>query len=293
MVLRIFNLAILFFLIVSFSLAGCTTAVFFLVNAKTHFKAEQVHRDIVFNSKYDLKLNIFLPENQQEGKLSPVMMFLYGGHWQQGDKDKYDFVAQYFTERGFVVVIPDYRKYPKVKFPAFVEDNAKAIQWITANIGNYNARDDFILLSGHSAGAFNAAMLTYNEKYLEDQNVSPSIIKGLIGFSGPYDFVPEDKDVKDIFGPPENYPLMKVTNYVDGNEAPAFLIQGKKDEVVEAYNVERMEKAVQEHNGQIITKYYDNLKHSQTIAGLSWLGSGKSTIFKDIETFLDQVKNGN
>jgi acetyl esterase/lipase len=48
---------------------------------------------------------------------APVVVFFYGGKWQYGAKESYRFVAATLASRGYVVVVPDYRLYPEVKFP--------------------------------------------------------------------------------------------------------------------------------------------------------------------------------
>src|SRR5690242_4501066 len=59
--------------------------------------------------------------------LRPVVIFWYGGSWQDGSKSEYRFVGAALAERGFIAVLPDYRLYPKVKFPDFVDDAAQAV----------------------------------------------------------------------------------------------------------------------------------------------------------------------
>src|SRR5690242_7102682 len=57
----------------------------------------------------------------------PVVVWLYGGYWQNGRRGQYRPIAFPFTSAGCVVVIPDYRLSPQVKFPTFVDDAAAAV----------------------------------------------------------------------------------------------------------------------------------------------------------------------
>ena len=86
-------------------------------------------------------------------------MFIYGGGWANGDKFEYEFVGRALASRGFVTVIPDYRHYPEVQYPAFLEDNAAAVKWIEEHISLYGGDKQRFFLAGHSAGAYNAVML--------------------------------------------------------------------------------------------------------------------------------------
>ncbi len=60
--------------------------------------------------------------------MRPVVVFFYGGSWQNGDRGNYLFVAQALTSRGYVAVLPDYRTYPETAFPGFVDDAAAAVR---------------------------------------------------------------------------------------------------------------------------------------------------------------------
>lgn len=100
------------------------------------------------------------------------------------------------------MALADYRKYPDVKFPAFVEDVASAVAWVHDNIEGYNGDTDRLFLSGHSSGAHMAALVATDAQYLATHDLERAIIAGFAGLSGPYAFVPEAADLKDMFGPP-------------------------------------------------------------------------------------------
>ena len=89
------------------------------------------------------------------------MIFFYGGSWDTGSKNDYLFVAQALAASGYTVVIPDYRLYPAVRFPAFVDDGARAVRWTADRVGT-----DKVFVMGHSAGAHIALMLAANTPYL-------------------------------------------------------------------------------------------------------------------------------
>ena len=67
----------------------------------------------------------------------PVIVFFYGGGWECGERGQYRFVAETLTRHGYVVVIPDYRVYPEVRFPAFIEDGARAVRWARDHAAHY------------------------------------------------------------------------------------------------------------------------------------------------------------
>jgi acetyl esterase/lipase len=56
-----------------------------------------------------------------------LIVFIHGGTWEEGSKDDYLFVGEAFASKGYHVLVPNYRLYPDVAFPGFVEDGAGAI----------------------------------------------------------------------------------------------------------------------------------------------------------------------
>lgn len=76
-------------------------------------------RDVTYGDLPRLKLDIYKPKTANQPL--PVIVFFYGGGWDSGEKGDYLFAAEALAEKGFLVVIPDYRLYPEVHFPAFLD----------------------------------------------------------------------------------------------------------------------------------------------------------------------------
>jgi acetyl esterase/lipase len=222
-----------------------------------------------------------------------VIVFFYGGRWEDGTKEDYRFVGTALAKDNFIVVIPNYRKYPAVRFPVFVEDAAKAVAWVGDHIAEHGGSRAHIHVMGHSAGAHIGALVTADKRYLAHENKSAgSVIKSFIGLAGPYDFTPEDKDLIDMFGPAENFPQMQVTSFIDGQEPPMLLLQGKDDATVKLYNLERLEARIREKDGCVESILYPDIDHTWLVGALSWLGSAKAPVQRDIKRFIDKVDRG-
>jgi acetyl esterase/lipase len=114
-----------------------------------------------------------------------VVVFFYGGRWSSGAKAQYRFVAQALASKGLVAVIPDYRLYPHVRFPAFIEDGAGAVLGVPARRA-VRWRSAMGFPDGHSAGACIAAMLALAEAYLNAERIPRRAIRGMIGLVSPY-----------------------------------------------------------------------------------------------------------
>ena len=188
-------------------------------------------------------LDIYAPNGRSA---APVVVFIYGGRWSFGDKADYRFVAAALAARGFLTVVPDYRLYPQVRFPAFLRDNAAAVAWTKANIARYGGDPRRIFLMGHSAGAYNVAMLTLDKQWLAADGLDPDRdIAGMIGLAGPYDFLPlTDADVKDIFSPAEDLRLTQPITFARGNAPPMFMAAGTADQTVMPRNTEHLAAAI-------------------------------------------------
>lgn len=265
-------------------LSSCTSIGTGLANLPAKLGDTQVHKNISYSDNPSLNLDIYTPDQLNDTAL-PVIVFFHGGRWTTGSKDMYAFVAEEFVKRGYLAVLADYRKYPDVKFPAFVDDAAKAVAWTHDHIQEYGGDKNRLYVSGHSSGAHLGALITADERYLQAIGKKTNIITAFAGLAGPYDFVPDEPDLKDMFGPEENYPQMQVTTFIDGNEPPMMLLWGEQDTAVWRRNLDLLAKKIHQKNGQVTTKIYPDVNHVSIIGGFSWLMSNDENIAEDIDNF--------
>jgi acetyl esterase/lipase len=238
--------------------------------------------DIAYGSNTRHRLDVYAPAKIAAN--APVVVFFYGGTWSSGDRREYLYVAASLAARGIITVIPDYRLYPDIKFPAFLEDGAAAVAWVQQHIADYGGNPRNILVMGHSAGAHIAAMLALDERYLQGAAAKP--VQGMIGLAGPYDFLPLRRDdLKDMFGPPERYPESQPINFVDGDEAPLLLLHGGRDWTVYPRNTENLAARVEAQGGCVKSVHYRQLDHFSIVAALSPLFL-KPDILRQIENFI-------
>jgi acetyl esterase/lipase len=231
-------------------------------------------------------LDLYLPDAAQR-PLSTVV-FLYGGSWRSGEKRSYRFVGQALAARGFAVAIPDYRLYPEVRFPAFLEDNAAAVAWVAKHASEFGLDPARLCLMGHSAGAYNAAMLALDRRWLGANGLDPRRdLGGFIGLAGPYDFLPLDPDVAEVLGAAADLRETQPIFYVAGGEAPMLLATGLDDTVVRPGNSVRLSAAVRAHGGRAELKTYPGLGHIRLIADVATpLQTEETPVVEDIVGFL-------
>jgi len=243
-------------------------------------------RSIAYGEGPRRRLDIYRPKRASG---APVIVFFYGGSWQRGRKETYRFVGRALARWGYVAVIPDYRVYPDVRYPGFIEDGAAAVAWTAARIAEAGGDPETIFLMGHSAGAYIAAMLAVDPAWTgkRDRNL-PSRIAGLIGISGPYDFLPiVDPRLQAVFGGPavtETQPIA----HVGRRPPPALLIAGDRDRIVDPANSSRMAKRLAAAGGVVTLARYRFIGHVLAIAAfaLPWLFSPLAPMRRDITRFI-------
>lgn len=276
---------ILHILILTTFLTACTPLQFALVNAPSLTYEGQISEDIIYGQFSRQKLDIYVPNIDQE--TFPVVVFFHGGRWTDGSKEQYKFVGMTLSNMGYVVVLPNTRLYPDVKFPTFAEDAAKSVAWVHKNIANYKGNQN-LFISGHSSGAHLGALIIADNSYLAAYDLQPNIINAFAGISGPYDFEPKAPDIKDMFGPPENFPKMVVTNFIDGDEPPMLLIYTGEDNTVHPRNLEALKAGIEKANGKVQTIIYQTGGHAAPVAAFSWANPSDLPVPKDIDNFFKQ-----
>ncbi|MCQ8280037.1 alpha/beta hydrolase [Acetobacteraceae bacterium KSS8] len=222
---------------------------------------------------------------------SPVIVFLYGGSWQTGDRAMYRFVGAAFAARGWTVVIPDYRLYPSVRFPDFLRDCALAVAWTRSNTARLNGDGHPPWIVGHSAGAYNAAMLALAPEWLGSVGLRPPHdLRGAIGLAGPYDFLPIDDPVlRVLFGagprgiaPPDTQPI----SFADGRNPPMLLLAGAKDGTVKPGNTLRLAARIRAKGGPVQERIYPGIDHLEIIGALAPALRFLAPSFADCVSFL-------
>lgn len=233
------------------------------------------------------RLDIYAPAERIN---APVVVFIYGGGWTHGSKADYRFVGAALAARGFLTVIPDYRLFPRVRFPGFLRDNAAAVAWTRGNIGRYGGDPRRIFLMGHSAGAYNVAMLTLDKQWLAADGVDADRdIAGAIGLAGPYDFLPlRDAELEDIFGPAGDLRLTQPISFARGDAPPMFLAAGTADETVLPMNTEHLAAAIRRDGGGVEERLYSGVDHIKIIGAMAGVLRWLAPSMGDVAGFLDR-----
>jgi acetyl esterase/lipase len=222
----------------------------------------------------------------------PLVVFFYGGRWETGDKSEYKFVGAALAGLGYAVVLPNYRLYPEVKMPGFMDDAARATVWAFDHCAEFGGDPRRFHMMGHSAGAHLAALVTLDRRYLEATGRPVPAIAGVIGLSGPYDFLPlDDADLQDMFGPPPLYPQSQPIDFVHAGAPPMLLVHGTDDHTVRPKNSINLAAALKAKSVPVTLKLYPKRGHGDTVAALSIPARSRAPTLADIEAFVSRPRS--
>ena len=232
------------------------------------------------------QLDVYAPRGRRDGE-RPVVVFFYGGSWSSGTRSGYAFVGRALAARGFVVVVPDYRLVPEVRYPAFVEDGAAAVRWVEANARDYGGDPRRLVLMGHSAGAYIAAMLAVDTRWLGPDRAA---VKGLVGLAGPYDFAPFDVDAsRAAFGswprPVETQPV----TWAGRGDPPALLLYGAEDQTVRPRNSEALAARLRDGGVPVELRRYPGEGHVSLLLAIARPFRQRAPVLDDASTFVNAV----
>ncbi|MCC5862067.1 MAG: alpha/beta hydrolase [Gammaproteobacteria bacterium] len=267
--------------------AGCSpTRVVSTLSPTSHLERAPA---IAYGTHPRQQLDIYRPNEATAATGSPVVVFFYGGSWQRGDRGKYAFVGSYLADLGVVAVVPDYRVYPEVRFPGFVEDGAAVLAWVEQHIEAFGGDPDQVLVMGHSAGAHIAALLALDERYLLAQGVTRAIPRGLIGLAGPYRFDTDSGRLAEIFAADEGQGDSQPMNFARGDAPPALLLHGENDRVVSAENSRQLFDRLCEAGGTAEVIVYPGVGHMRIAAALAPPLSFAGRSDQDVAAFIARV----
>lgn len=239
-----------------------------VLNALAPRDGVAVTRDIPYADGPRHKLDVYVP--RPASTPTPTLVFIYGGGWESGSKAMYRFVGAALAARGVMTVIPDYRVYPEVRFPAFMDDAAAAVAWTQTHAARFGGDPDRLFLMGHSAGGQIAALLALDGTYLRAASLSPRVIRGVIGLAGPYDFLPlHSETLKVIFGPEAERWRSQPINFVSPQAPPMLLLAGRDDTTVDPGNTTRLAARLRADGVMVDDELYAGVGHATLLGAFA------------------------
>lgn len=244
-------------------------------------RARREGQGLAFGEGERRRLDVYAPP--AAAGPAPVAVFFYGGSWDSGRRQDYGWVGRALAAQGFLTVVPDYRLYPEVRFPGFLEDGAAAVRWTRENAGGLGGDGSRVVLIGHSAGAYIAAMLALDRRWLGETGA----VRAFAGLSGPYDFLPLDGPItRRTFGEAADLPATQPLRYAASDSPPAFLATGDADTTVYPRNTRKLAAALKGAGARVEERYYAGLNHADTVLALSRPLRGRAPLLGEMTAFL-------
>lgn len=222
----------------------------------------------------------------------PLVVFFYGGAWNRGERADYRFVGEALAARGMLVMVADYRLHPEVKYPDFLRDCAAATAYALDHAAGWGADVSRVFVMGHSAGAYNAAMLALDARWLQPTGHLPKELAGWIGLAGPYDFLPiTTPEVQSAFHHPnvplDSQPIRHVRPDAALPGVPALLVVGGKDTRINPErNTRGLALALRQSGTPVRLREYDKLTHETAVAVLAWPLRGLAPVLDEVTEFV-------
>ena len=242
------------------------------------------------------KVDVYMPSQALADKElprggSPMVVFFYGGSWSSGDRADYRFVGEALAALGIAVVVADYRLSPEVRYPAFVQDSALATRWAFDNAQKYGADPARSFVMGHSAGAYNAAMLALDKRWLSAVRLSPAKLAGWIGLAGPYDFLPiGDRKTQVAFEWPNTPPDSQALFHAGSESPPALLLAPTNDTLVSTQrSTVGMAQRLKSSGVRVESELFDTVSHITIVATMASVLRGRAPVLERVTDFVKQT----
>ena len=251
-------------------------------------------------------LDVYTKTKSSSTNKLPVVFWIHGGGWQQGDKSDVANKPKYFTENGNLFVACNYRLLPDVTMDVLIRDVASAIHWVHKNIAAHGGNPESIIVGGHSAGAQLAALLCIDDRYLKANGTPMSILKGCIPVDGDTYDIPKiimtAEHRQAIYGgqmptfghrqkfgndPQKHVDFSAVTHVAKNKNIPPFLIlyfSGNPDTTAQA---RRLESVLKDSGIPAIAVGKHDTNHSQLNDDL---GGAEDSSTKSLFEFLESIR---
>ena len=227
-----------------------------------------------------LKYDLFSTDSNEK---LPLVFFVHGGGWIQGDKSMFHSEAEWLAQQGFACACVEYRLSPESTYPGCLADIQRFIQHARKNHQELGIDPEKIIAFGNSAGGYISGFTGLTDKYFgqdsdpELDNISCKANK-VVSICGIFDIgLPQIEDYADgmdfleIFmgckykGNENLWKEASPYNHVNNEATPYLLVHGNADTLVPYQGSTRFHEKLIEHNVESKIKIIENAEHSFTL----------------------------
>ncbi len=130
----------------------------------------EVTRSLAYGDGPRRTLDVYRPS---AATAAPVVVFFYGGSWQSGNKER---ICSWPPRWRGAATSPSSRtiaSIPRFAIPDFLKTARDAVRWAKDNAARFGGDPEKLFVMGHSAGAYIAAMLALDGRWLQNVGLAP------------------------------------------------------------------------------------------------------------------------
>jgi acetyl esterase/lipase len=264
-----------------------------LINALVPSGTHRFTADQAYGPEARQQLDVYQPDPPVAD--APIVVFFYGGSWSSGRRQDYRFVGEALASRGIVTLVADYRLSPQVRYPVFVQDCALALRWASDQAARLGASPQRLFVVGHSAGAYNAAMLALDPRWLEAVSMAPERLAGWVGLAGPYDFLPIGVPEAQVAfewpqTPADSQPLFHARRTGPGRSPRALLLAAREDTLVDpGRNTRTLAKTLGQQGVAVELELLDRVSHTTLIGAMAAPLRGLAPVLDRVSAFINRA----
>ena len=258
------------------------------LNALAALRSQRQAQGLAYGALPRQRLDVYAPRSAAPPGGHPVVVFFYGGSWNRGERSEYRFVGEALAARGVLTLVADYRLYPEVRYPDFLADCAQALAYGLTQASTLGGNPKKVFVMGHSAGAYNAAMLALDPSRLAATGHAPSELAGWIGLAGPYDFLPmTNLDARPVFFHPDYPPGTQPLGLASRNAPRSFLAAPEADNLVNPVrNTEGLARRLRELGVTVELHRYPRVNHLTLVGAMAPALSLLAPVLDDVVGFI-------
>jgi acetyl esterase/lipase len=266
------------------ALTGCSATG--ALNALVPRSTYEGETGIAYGDDPRQRLDAYMPRDPRAD--APLAVFFYGGSWTRGDRAAYRFVGEALASAGIVTLVADYRLSPQVRWQGILDDCASAVGWAHRNAARLGSSPQRIFLAGHSAGAYNAAMLALDPRWLAKQGLQPRQLAGWVGIAGPYNFLPiGDPESQVAFDWPATPADSQPVAHVSAQAPRTLLLAAREDTVVlPKRNSGELAERLQRAGADVQLEILEGVNHVTIVGALASPLRGLAPVRERVTRFL-------